>query len=41
MPDDMAALRFVQGDQHRDLGQFPATVWQPIFMYFRFETVAA
>lgn len=33
-PDDMAVLRFLQGDQHRNLGQFPATVGNPIIMYF-------
>lgn len=33
-PDDMVALRFVQGAQHRNLGQFPATVGNPIIMYF-------
>lgn len=34
VPEDMAALRFVQGEQHRNLGQFPATVGNPIIMYF-------
>jgi hypothetical protein len=34
VPDDMAALRFVKGEQHRNLGQFPATVGNPIIMYF-------
>ena len=33
-PDDMARLRFVQDDKHRNLGQFPATVGNPIIMYF-------
>jgi hypothetical protein len=34
VPDDMASLRFVRGEQHRNLGQFPATVGNPIIMYF-------
>ena len=33
-PEEMAVLRFVQGEQHRNLGQFPATVGNPIIMYF-------
>ncbi|MCY0096486.1 hypothetical protein [Hoeflea ulvae] len=33
-PDDMAALRFVKGEQYRNLGRFPATVGNPIIMYF-------
>ena len=38
VPDDMAQLDFQQGDQHRVVGQFPATVGNPMIMYF-FETV--
>jgi len=32
--DDMATLKFVQGDQYKNLGAFPATVGNPIIMYF-------
>lgn len=32
--DDMARLRYQQGDKHRDIGSFPATVGNPIIMYF-------
>ncbi|MBI6629159.1 hypothetical protein [Pontibaca salina] len=38
VPDDMAQLDFQQGDQHRIIGRFPATVGNPMIMYF-FETV--
>ncbi|MEO1138383.1 MAG: hypothetical protein AAFW87_02905 [Pseudomonadota bacterium] len=34
MPEDMANLRFVKEDKYRSLGQFPATVGNPIVMYF-------
>ncbi|MFQ1700775.1 hypothetical protein ACJ5NV_09275 [Loktanella agnita] len=33
-PDDVAALRFVQGAQHRNLGQFPVSTGNPVIMYF-------
>ncbi|KJZ18205.1 hypothetical protein [Loktanella sp. S4079] len=33
-PDDMAVLQFNKGEQYRNLGQFPATVGNPIIMYF-------
>ncbi len=33
-PEDMARLKFVQGDKHRVVGLFPATVGNPIIMYF-------
>lgn len=32
--DDMATLKFTKGQQYRNLGQFPATVGNPIIMYF-------
>lgn len=32
--DEMANLRFEQGDKFRDVGAFPATVGNPIIMYF-------
>lgn len=32
--DDMARLQFVQADKHRNVGAFPATVGNPIIMYF-------
>lgn len=32
--DDMARLQFVQGDRQQVLGMFPATVGNPIIMYF-------
>ena len=38
VPDDMAELDFRQGDRHRILGLFPATVGNPLAMYF-LETV--
>ncbi|WP_346911965.1 hypothetical protein [uncultured Roseibium sp.] len=33
-PDEMAELQFRQGDKHRTLGSFPATVGNPMIMYF-------
>lgn len=33
-PDEMARLKFTQGEKYRNLGQFPATVGNPIIMYF-------
>ncbi|WP_346896365.1 hypothetical protein [uncultured Roseibium sp.] len=33
-PDEMAELMFRQGDKHRNLGSFPATVGNPMIMYF-------
>jgi hypothetical protein len=33
-PDDMARLQFVQDEKHKLLGRFPATVGNPIIMYF-------
>lgn len=33
-PDDMARLRFLQGEQYRNVGNFPATVGNPVIMYF-------
>lgn len=33
-PDDMARLQFVQQDKQKVLGRFPATVGNPIIMYF-------
>lgn len=33
-PDEMARLRFYQGEKHRDVGKFPATVGNPVIMYF-------
>ncbi|MFD1156282.1 hypothetical protein [Roseovarius aestuarii] len=33
-PEDMARLRFVKDTRHRNLGQFPATVGNPVIMYF-------
>lgn len=32
--DDMAQLRFHQGEKHRNIGAFPATVGNPMIMYF-------
>ena len=32
--DDMARLKFSQGDKSKNLGAFPATVGNPIIMYF-------
>lgn len=33
-PDDMARLRFRKDGKHQNLGTFPATVGNPIIMYF-------
>lgn len=33
-PEDMARLTFAQGEKSRNLGAFPATVGNPIIMYF-------
>lgn len=33
-PDEMAELQFKQGDKHRNIGSFPATVGNPMIMYF-------
>ncbi|PUB19435.1 hypothetical protein [Yoonia sediminilitoris] len=33
-PDDMARLRFVQDEKYRNVGNFPATVGNPVIMYF-------
>ncbi|MBJ6373325.1 hypothetical protein [Sedimentitalea arenosa] len=33
-PDDMARLTFFQDGKHRGLGQFPASVGNPVVMYF-------
>lgn len=33
-PDEMAELKFRQGDKYRNLGSFPATVGNPMIMYF-------
>jgi len=33
-PEDMAELEFRQGDKHRNIGSFPATVGNPMIMYF-------
>lgn len=33
-PEDMARLRFFQKEKHRTVGEFPATVGNPIIMYF-------
>lgn len=33
-PEDMAELQFKQGDKYRNLGSFPATVGNPMIMYF-------
>jgi len=32
--DEMAELQFRQGDKHRTIGSFPATVGNPMIMYF-------
>lgn len=32
--EEMAHLRFTQGDQYREVGAFPASVGNPIIMYF-------
>ena len=32
--DEMARLKFVKGDKYRNVGAFPATVGNPIIMYF-------
>jgi len=32
--DDMARLQFFQGKKHRNIGSFPATVGNPVIMYF-------
>lgn len=31
---DMANLRFLQGEKYKNIGQFPATVGNPMIMYF-------
>ena len=33
-PEDMAELKFRQGDKYRTVGSFPATVGNPMIMYF-------
>ncbi|WP_417689349.1 hypothetical protein [Roseibium sp.] len=33
-PDDMAELKFLQGEKYRKIGQFPSTVGNPMIMYF-------
>jgi len=33
-PDEMAELKFRQGEKYRNLGSFPATVGNPMIMYF-------
>lgn len=33
-PEDMAELKFTQGDKYRNIGSFPATVGNPMIMYF-------
>ena len=33
-PDNMAELRFVQGEKHRKMGAFPASVGNPMIMVF-------
>lgn len=33
-PEDMARLKFHKGEKFRNLGEFPATVGNPIIMYF-------
>ena len=32
--DDMAHLKFLQGEKHKAIGQFPASVGNPMIMYF-------
>lgn len=33
-PEDMARLKFYQGKRHRNIGSFPATVGNPMILYF-------